>query len=104
MSAEWREKLSQAKLGKPNLAARGLKRTEETKQRMRKPRSYKWALSAETKARMSVTAVQREADKKVRGVHCGQSFGYQHTEDAKIKMSLAAYAREARKRETNGVR
>lgn len=88
-SEEQKLKLSEARIGKPILKARGLKRSEETKQRMRKPRSYTWTLSEETKQAQSTAAVVREAKKKEQGIHCGQVFGYQHTKEARQKISNA---------------
>jgi NUMOD3 motif-containing protein len=63
--------------------------SNETRQKMSKPRSYRWALSDETKQSMSKAAIDREAKKKEQGIPCGQVFGYQHTDAAKKKMSAA---------------
>jgi hypothetical protein len=88
-SEEQRRKMRLAKFGKPNLKARGLKRSAETIKRMSKPRSHSWVLSEDTKKAQSAAAVIREAKKKEQGIHCGQVFGYQHTDEAKKKMSAA---------------
>jgi hypothetical protein len=88
-SEEQKLKLSEVRIGKPILKARGLKRSEETKEKMRKPRSYKWTLSEETKQAQSLAATAREAKKKAQGIHCGQVFGYTHTDEAKQKISAA---------------
>jgi NUMOD3 motif len=64
MSESTRQKMREAKLGKVNLKSQGLKRSEETKQKMRKPRSYRWTLSAETKEKMQIAAVLREKKKR----------------------------------------
>jgi len=84
-----KRKLAALHLGKPILNARGLKRTEETKRKMRKPRSHKWVLSEETKQAQSVAAFAREAKKEEQGIHRGQVFGYRHTEESRRKISVA---------------
>ena len=89
VSAETRKKISQALLGKPNLKLRGRKFSDETLRRMSKPRSHSWTLPPEKKQERHETAIRREARKKERGMHCGQKFGYIHTEAAKLKMSAA---------------
>src|SRR5579864_5257005 len=67
-SEEGKRKLASLHLGRPILNARGLKRTEETKQKMRKPRSYTWVLTDETKQKQRAAAILREAKKKERGI------------------------------------
>lgn len=89
LSKEHKKKLSTAHLGKPNWKLRGQKRSVETIHRMSKPRSHSWRLSDETKQNMTAVAVRREAKKKEQGLHCGQVFGYRHTDEAKKKMSAA---------------
>lgn len=88
-SEEGKRKLSAAKLGKPNLKARGRVRSKETIRKMSKPRSHSWKLSDEVKQAQSVVAIAREAKKKEQGIRCGQVFGYQHTAEAKKKISAA---------------
>ena len=78
-------------LGKRGIATPhfGHTHSEEVRQKMSKPRAHKWTLSEETKQAQSGAAVLREAKKKEQGIHCGQVFGYQHTDEAKKKMSAA---------------
>jgi hypothetical protein len=67
----------------------GFSHSAETRRKMSQPRLHSWTLSEETKRQQSAAAVLREAKKKEQGIHCGQVFGYRHTEEAKRKISEA---------------
>jgi hypothetical protein len=87
LSKEHKRKMSEARKGKPNLAARGKKRSEETRRKMSKPRTKTWKLSEEDKKKLSAAAVIREAKKKAEGIQVGQKVGYRHSEEARKKIS-----------------
>lgn len=71
----------------------GWTHSAESLQKMSRPRSVRWKLMEETKQRQRAAARLREAKLKADGVVRGQKTGFKHSDESKIKMSLAAKGR-----------